>query len=123
MVSEGLALAVCPEVAGGGKIPRERCEIAGGDGHDVLTGRAKVITISGRDVSSVILAGAKSTLGLARRHRIGKAILKSKSPSCGRSLIYDGTFTGSLIKGDGVTAAMLSQKGLKIYTEKDYYEK
>jgi len=119
LVRDGTAVPVCPEVLGGSSIPRESCEISGGDGGRVLAKRAKVRTRSGKDVTGELVSGARKTLLLAKRLGIKRAILKSKSPSCGRGMIYDGTFKGGLRKGDGVTAALLLKHNIKIYNEKD----
>ena len=115
MVEDGLAIPVCPEVLGGLRIPRENSEITGGNGSDVLEGKARVITISGKDVTSNFIKGAKVVLAFAKKYRIKKAILKSNSPSCGLGKIYDGSFTSKLINGSGVTASLLRQKGIKVY--------
>lgn len=118
LVVNGNALPVCPEVLGSMTTPRERCEIAGGDGASVLKRSAKVITVSGRDVSSKYIKGAKKVLRLAKKYNIQKAILKSGSPACGLGFIYDGTFTHVHRRGDGVLAALLKSSGIKICTEK-----
>jgi uncharacterized protein YbbK (DUF523 family) len=119
LVLEGSAIPVCPEVFGGSPIPREACEISSGDGERVLAKKAKVRTVSGKDVTPALISGARKTLLLAKRLGIKKAILKSKSPSCGRGVIYDGTFTGILKKGNGVTTELLLKYNIKIYNEKD----
>lgn len=115
MVDDGIAIPVCPEVMGGLGIPRENSEIVGGDGMDVLKGRARVITISGKDVTKVYIKGAKAALSIARIYSAKKAILKSKSPACGVGRIYDGSFTKKLRKGSGVTASLFCQKGITVY--------
>ena len=120
LVDRRVAVPVCPEVLGGGAVPRERCEISGGDGNDVLEGRAAVLTPAGRDISRALLRGAKKALGLARRYGIRAAIMKSKSPSCGCGRIYDGSFRRRLIKGDGVTTALLRRGGIAVYTERKF---
>ena len=112
MVEKGLAVAVCPEVLGGSPIPRTRTEIRGGSGGNVLDGRAKVFDENSKDVTSEFLIGAHKALDIAKNHNIKKAILKSRSPSCGCDEIYDGSFQGRLIRGDGVTAALLKRKGV-----------
>lgn len=122
LVASGRAMPVCPEVMGGSGIPREACEIKGGDGRDLVRGLAKAVTSSGQDVSGKLLLGAKRALDIARRFGIKKAVLKSRSPSCGKGQIYDGTFGGTLRDGDGVAAALLADNGIIIYTEKDYHE-
>jgi len=119
LTEDGMAIAICPEILGGSKVPRRVCEIQGGDGYDVLDGSAKAIECSGRNISKVLIKGARRALGAAKRYGITKAILKSKSPSCGCGRIYDGTFTRRLIKGDGVTTALLRRNGISIFTEKD----
>ncbi len=119
MVRDGSALAVCPEVMGGSSIPREQCEILSGEGKDVLLGKSFVKTISGKDVTGNMISGAKKTLKLARTFGIKRAILKSKSPSCGCGLIYDGTFKGKLRRGNGVTAELLLKNKILVFTEKE----
>lgn len=119
LVDENLAIPVCPEVLGGSRIPRDPCEIQHGGGADVLAGKASVVTAAGRDTSTMLIRGARKTLAMALDYGIKHAILKSKSPSCGCGMIYDGTFTGRLIKGDGVTAALLKKHKIRIFNEKD----
>ncbi len=112
MVDKNLAIPICPEVLGGRTIPRTKTEIKGGTGSDVLNGRAKVFDENGKDSTEEFLKGARLALDIAKKHNIKKAILKSKSPSCGVGKIYDGTFKGKLIDGDGVTAALLKKEGI-----------
>lgn len=119
LVASGAAIPVCPEALGGSFVPREACEISRGDGELVLAGKAKVKTVSGKDVTGKLVSGARKTLLSAKRLGIRRAILKSKSPSCGCGMIYDGTFMGALKKGNGVTASLLLKHGIKIYNEKD----
>lgn len=99
LVDDKRAIALCPEIMGGLSVPREGCEISGGDGRDVLEGRARVITPSGGDLSVNIIRGSKKVLSLVKRYKISRAILKSKSPSCGRG---------------GVLSALLHKNGIKI---------
>lgn len=112
LADKKLAIAVCPEVLGGRGIPRTRTEIRGGSGEDVLDGRAKVFDEKGKGVTDEFLKGAYVALDIARKHKIKEAILKSKSPSCGVGKIYDGSFKGNLVDGDGVTAALLKREGI-----------
>ncbi|HHT26682.1 MAG TPA: DUF523 domain-containing protein [Firmicutes bacterium] len=105
---------VCPEVAGGLPIPRDPAEIIGGTGNDVLAGRARVCTRAGRDVTAQFKRGAEHALRICREEGIIRAILKRRSPSCGATQVYDGTFSGRLIAGAGVTAALLLQHGIPI---------
>ena len=116
MVDDGIAIPVCPEVMGGLGIPRENSEIVDGDGMDVLKRRARVMTISGKDVTEIYIKAAKAVLAIARIYSVRKAILKSKSPACGAGRIYDGSFTKKLKNGSGVTASLLCQKGVKVYS-------
>jgi len=111
----GEAIVFCPEVLGGLKArPHAPSEIVGGDGLAVLEGRAKVLDKDGKDVTSFFIKGAEKVLALAKKHHIKKAILKSKSPSCGCGLIFDGTFSGRLVRGYGVTAAFLKKNGIEV---------
>ena len=119
LVAEGRAVLVCPEVEGGLGTPRPAAEIQGGDGDDVLDGRARVITRDGLDVTDSYIKGAKHALAAARASGAKAAILKARSPSCGKAGVYDGTFTRSLQPGDGVTAALLRREGIEVVTEDD----
>jgi uncharacterized protein YbbK (DUF523 family) len=114
LVQSGQALTFCPETFGGLKIPRVPSEIAGGDGYDVLDGRARVMSRDGRDLTLEFIKGAQAVLALCRKHGVREVLLKAKSPSCGVGSIYDGTFTGTLRQGDGVTAALLKRNGITV---------
>jgi uncharacterized protein YbbK (DUF523 family) len=114
LLKAGEARAFCPEALGGLKIPREPSEIIGGDGYDVLDGKAKVFSRDGRDVTAEFIRGAEAVLELCRKLGAEEALLKSKSPSCGSGKICDGTFTGTLRPGDGVTAALLKRNHIKV---------
>lgn len=114
LVSEGSAIPVCPEQLGGRPTPRPAAEIAGGTGADVIDGRCKVIRENGEDATDEFIKGAGEVLKIVRLIGAKKAILKSKSPSCGCGLIYDGTFSGKLIKGNGVTAELLLRNGIEV---------
>ncbi|MBE5785424.1 MAG: DUF523 domain-containing protein [Clostridiales bacterium] len=116
---EGGALCICPECLGGLPTPRDPSEIVGGDGADVLDGKARVLTKTGKDVTEAFLRGAEKTLCLCRERGVTQAFLKARSPSCGCGVIYDGTFSGSCIPGDGVTAALLKRSGIRVFTELD----
>lgn len=104
----------CPELAGGLGLPRLPAEITGGDGNDVLAGQAKVINCLGHDVTTAYIAGAQAALALCRKEGILKAILNSRSPSCGLSNIYDGSHNKVLRPGAGVCAALLCQQGIAV---------
>jgi len=120
LVEEGVAIAFCPEQGGGLPTPRTPAEIAGGDGHDVISGRARVLTRDGKDVTAQFVKGAEQMLELARTFHANIAILKALSPSCGVGSIYDGTFSGNIVEGDGVTTALLKEAGLKVITEEEF---
>lgn len=119
LVGEGRAVQVCPEEDGGLPTPRPPAEIVGGDGHDVLAGRATVMTTAGQDVTQTYIDGAHRALEAALAAGVNMAILKSLSPSCGKGVIYDGTFSRTQTHGDGVTAALLEQNGVQVMTERD----
>lgn len=116
LYQKGLAIPVCPEVLGGMSIPRLPSEISGD----------KVISKEGVDVSKHFYNGALKTLEIAQKNDIKIAILQARSPSCGSSQIYDGTFSDTLIDGQGKTTELLREHGIKVITItqyiKDYYE-
>lgn len=120
LIKENKAMPFCPEQAGGLPTPRPPSEIQGGDGFSVIEGKARVLTSEGEDTTYNFLAGAKEALKLARIIGADKAILKSKSPSCGCCKIYDGTFTGTLRHGMGVCAAYLSQNGVPVIDSDEF---
>jgi uncharacterized protein YbbK (DUF523 family) len=115
---EGRLVPFCPEVAGGLPVPRPAAEIAGGDGGAVLRGAAPVRDPSGRDLTGFFLAGARGALAAAQAEGARLAILKEGSPSCGTAAIYDGTFTGTRRAGPGVTAALLEDNGIRVFSER-----
>jgi uncharacterized protein YbbK (DUF523 family) len=119
LVGSGQAVLVCPEEDGGLGTPRPPAEIVGGDGHDVIAGRARVITTNGRDVTDAYLAGAEIALERARSVGAATAVLKARSPSCGKGCIYDGSFSRSQRAGDGVTAALLEAHGIEVLTDEE----
>lgn len=104
-----ILIPVCPEILGGLSTPREKAEIKDG----------KVLTKSGKDLTKYFEKGAREVLKIAKILNIKKAILKQKSPSCGFGKIYDGTFSGKIINGDGITAALLKKHKVKIISEED----
>lgn len=118
LVVEGKAIPLCPEILGGLRTPRPATETINGDGKDVLNGKAKVKDKNGNDYTREFIAGAVKILKIAKILGIKKAILKSKSPSCGNNKIFDGTFSGNIIKGDGVLSALLKRHGIKIISNK-----
>lgn len=112
LVNQGKAIPVCPEQLAGLSTPRSSCEIVVYENGDI-----KVISEDGQDFTKQFIEGAKKTLAIAKAIGIKKAILKSKSPSCGCGLIYDGTFSGNLIKGNGLAAELLIKNNIEVYTE------
>ena len=100
-------IPVCPEVLAGLPTPREPAEIREG----------RVLFKGGADATGAFQRGAAATLDLARLYRCSWAILKERSPSCGFGQIYDGSFSGRLIPGNGVTAQLLAEAGLTVLGE------
>jgi uncharacterized protein YbbK (DUF523 family) len=119
LLESSILIPVCPEQLGGLKTPRLPQEIQGGSGEDVLDGNCRIINRDGVDVTREFIAGATETLKIARQLGIDEFIGKCNSPSCGFGQIYDGTFTGNLVPGNGVTTALLKRHGIKIITEKE----
>lgn len=113
-VAAGTAVPLCAEVLGGLPTPRRPAEIVGGDGADVLDGRARVVTDDGDDLTDEFVAGAHVVADYVVEHGIDRAVLQSRSPSCGCGQVYDGSFDGTLAAGDGVVAALLSRRGVAV---------
>jgi uncharacterized protein YbbK (DUF523 family) len=109
-------LPVCPEQLGGLSTPRDPVQIIGGNGFDVLAGKAGVKNAFKKDVTKEFITGAQSVLRIAGLYNVKKAILKEGSPSCGVHQIYRDK---SIIAGMGVTAAILRQEGLIVISEED----
>lgn len=120
LVREGQAIPVCPEQLGGMPTPRLPAEILGGNGDDVLDGKARVVDSAGNDVTEPFVAGAWEVLRLAQAVGATEAILKERSPSCGSCLIYDGTFSGTRKPGAGVTASLLARHGIRVFSEENW---
>lgn len=100
-------IPVCPEQVGGMMTPRLPSERRGD----------RVVDREEHDVTAYYKKGAEEALKLARLYHCEYAVLKERSPSCGKGHIYDGTFTGTIIPGDGVTAALLTEHGIKVIGE------
>jgi len=109
LVIQGKAIPVCPEQLGGLATPRTPAEQKDN----------KVFTKTGEDVTAKFEKGAKEALKIALLANCDEAILKAKSPSCGSNKVYDGTFSGKLIDGDGVFARVLKKNNIKVYSEND----
>lgn len=120
LIDEKKAISICPEILGGLQVPREPAEIIGGDGYDVWNDQAKVMTVVGRDVTIQFKEGAKRALSIIKDLNADTVILKSDSPSCGSTVIYDGTFMGNKKEGVGVTTALFTLNGINVYDEKTF---
>ena len=116
LINSGKAIAICPEVLGNLPIPRDPCEI------QTINGELKVISKSGRDCTAEFRDGAERTLNICNAANAKYAILKANSPSCGFGKIYDGTFTSTIIDGNGITANLLSSNGIAVFNENNYSE-
>lgn len=120
LVRQGRAILVCPEQLGGLPTPRRPAEIAGaGSGEAVVAGESRVVDNAGTDVTAEYLRGAREVLKVARLSGATQAILKARSPSCGSAGIHDGSFSGTLVDGAGVTAALLRQHGIEVRSEEN----
>ena len=100
-------IPVCPEVFGGLPTPRIPSEIMGD----------RVVNKVGVDVTAEYHRGAEVALAMAREGKVAFAVLKARSPSCGKGEVYDGTFTGTLRRGHGITVAAFLEAGIPVYTE------
>jgi len=107
-------IAACPEELGELGTPRPACQIEGGDGADVLDGKARVIGEDGVDRTEAFLSGARAALERAVEGGAREAILKERSPSCGVNRIFR---DGALGSGSGVCAALLTRHGIRVVDE------
>jgi uncharacterized protein YbbK (DUF523 family) len=110
---QGRLLSICPEVSGGLSVPRPPAEI---------TNSGTIVTCNGNDVSREFLKGAQQALALCQTYNIKYALLKESSPSCGSTTIYDGSFSKRKIVGLGVTAKLLKQHGIRVFSEQTITE-
>jgi uncharacterized protein YbbK (DUF523 family) len=106
---QGRFIPICPEISGGLSVPREPAEIQKSSN--------KILTKSGINVSTQFNLGAQQALTLCQQHTIRYALLKESSPSCGSTLIYDGSFTNNKVLGQGVTSQLLAQHNIKVFSE------
>jgi uncharacterized protein YbbK (DUF523 family) len=109
LAEAGCVVPVCPEVLGGLPVPREPLELKDG----------RAVRRSGADCTKKLIEGAKKALALGQERGCQRAILKARSPSCGSGRVYDGTFSGRLVPGDGVLAALLKQNGFEVLSEEE----
>ncbi len=100
-------ILVCPEQLGGLSTPRVPAEIVGD----------KVINKDGEDVTKNFIKGATEALNIANIYNSKKAILKANSPSCGSKFVYDGSHTGNLTKGMGITTKLFIKNGIEVISE------
>lgn len=96
-------IGICPELLGGLPVPRKPAEIVDGI----------VRTKDGASVNEEFRHGAEAAMNIIEENDIELVILQSRSPSCGAKKIYDGTFSGNLIVGQGVFAQMLAKRNYK----------
>lgn len=116
-------ISICPEVRAGASIPRSPSEIIGdGGGAAVLAGTVRIKNKADQDVTDLYTKAAHIALDTAKRHDIKLAILKDGSPSCGSTTIYDGSFSGKKITQAGITATLLRQNGIKVFSEQQIDE-
>ena len=105
-------IPICPEIFGGLPTPRIPAEIQAD---------RRVLRKDGKDITDEYKKGAKEALRLAKLFDCKLAILKERRPSCGSGVIYDGSFTGNKINGDGITAELLKKEGIRIIGESELY--
>ena len=110
-IAEGRVVSACPEVLGGLGTPRAPSEIV----H--IAGFRRVMANDRRDVTPAFESGAALALDDALRNGVRIAVLKEGSPSCGSAWIYDGTFTGTRVPGEGVAASLLRSRGIRVFSE------
>ncbi len=116
ILCENEIYSFCPEVSGGLPIPRIPAEIVKNDKPFIVQNQ------NGEDVTINFLLGAKNALDLCKEENIKVALLKSKSPSGGNGQSYDGTFSGTLIDGFGLSAKLLKENGIEVFNEKELKE-
>lgn len=115
--AEDRLVGFCPEQAGGLPTPRPPAEIEGGmNGDDVLAGRARVLEVTGGDVTEEFVEGGRKAVAFAREQDCRFALLIDGSPSCGSGFIYDGSFSGARHPGFGVTAALMRRAGIEVFS-------
>ncbi|MCX5496940.1 DUF523 domain-containing protein [Kaistia dalseonensis] len=118
--AEGRVVSICPELMAGFSVPRAPAEIGAGlSGDAVLAGEGRVVDIDGRDVTAQFVAGAEAALAVARAHDCAFALLIDGSPSCGSGFVYGGRFDGTKHAGAGVTAALLRENGIEVFSDSE----
>ncbi len=119
---QNILISFCPEVASGLPIPRNPVEIVNLDRLDDGKKEKKIIDQAGNNYADQFNLGARKAWEVIQEHNISMAILKERSPSCGSQLVYDGTFTGTIIPGSGITAEFLLNRGIKVFNENQIEE-
>ena len=109
---EGRLVPICPEVFGGLETPRPDAQRCG----------EKIMNKAGQDVTDEFVKGAEEAVRLAKENDVLFCIMKQHSPSCGSKEIYDGTFTDTIIPGQGLAVEMLKEAGFKVFGEEDMEE-
>lgn len=120
MAEEGKAIPICPEQLGGLPTPRHPSEIQNGDGDDILDRKSRIINEKGQDVTDRYIKGAFESFRIAMESGAKKAILKARSPACGVGQIHDGSFTGTLKKGNGIASALFIRSGFKVISDEEF---
>lgn len=110
LIKDHQVIPVCPEQLGGLPTPRQSVELVNG----------RAVDKCGCDMTEQFLKGAEEVDKISRLFEVKVAILKSNSPSCGCGQVYDGTFSGQLTSGDGMTARLLKKSDIKIYNEDNF---
>ena len=132
-ISESVEVVpICPEVSGGLPTPRPPSEIVGGARSEISGAPAevgdpvpygvRVVNSEGRDVTVAYEKGASVCLGIIKENDIKIAVLKARSPACGKNSIYDGTFSKKLVPGHGMLAGKLMDEGIDVFTEEELTE-
>lgn len=109
LADKHVLIPLCPEQLGGLKTPRDPSEIVGG----------KVLSSQGKDVTYEYKKGAEIALYIAKVNNADAVVLKANSPSCGKGIIYDGTFSGNKIEGNGIAADLFLKAGFPVFTENE----
>lgn len=110
-LEEGILVPLCPEVLGGLSVPRSACE--------VVEGTCRVICKTGEDVTYEFDKGARESLRIAQEKGVCMAILKARSPSCGKDVIYDGTFSSTRVQDSGITCKLLQESSIPVFSEEE----
>lgn len=118
-IGEKRIVGFCPELEAGFPVPRPSAEIVEGTANDVFDGKAYVIENNGIDVSKKYIYGVELIEEVLIKHKIKIAVLLDGSPTCGSKEIYDGTFTGTKIAGEGLLSFYLRTIGIKVFTENE----